>query len=224
MSLFSGTASTAGYAERTARLVPGLADMHKMAGLLLAERAPSDGTILVLGAGGGVELKAFARMQPDWRFLGVDPSADMLEKAQEHLGPLGARVSLLEGYIHDAPERQFDGAACLLTLHFLDREERLKTLSGLRQRLKPGAAFVSVHHSFPTDRAGKDRWLARYAAFSTLSGTSRSLTENGMAAMKERLPVLTPEQDADLLRQAGFVDVETFYTAFTFRGWVAIAG
>ena len=42
--------------------------------------------------------------------------------------------------------------------------------------------------------------------------------------MKERLPVLTPEQDADLLRQAGFADVETFYAAFTFRGWVATAG
>lgn len=224
MSLFSGAASTAGYAERTARLVPGLADMHTMAGLLLAERAPSDGTILVLGAGGGLELKAFARMQPDWRFLGVDPSADMLEKARDHLGPLGARVSFLEGYIDDAPDTFFDGATCLLTLHFLSREERLKTLSGIRRRLRPGAAFVAVHHSFPTDPEGKDRWLARYAAFSAKSGVSRSLTENGLIAMKERLPVLTPEQDADLLRQAGFADVETFYTAFTFRGWVATAG
>ncbi|MGX1499765.1 tRNA (cmo5U34)-methyltransferase [Labrenzia sp. MBR-25] len=224
MSLFSGAASTAGYAERTARLVPGLADMHTMAGLLLAERAPSDGTILVLGAGGGLELKAFARMQPDWRFLGVDPSADMLEKARDHLGPLGARVSFLEGYIDDAPDTFFDGVTCLLTLHFLAREERLKTLSGIRRRLKPGAAFVAVHHSFPTDPEGKDRWLARYAAFSAESGVSRSLTENGLIAMKERLPVLTPEQDADLLRQAGFADVEIFYAAFTFRGWVATAG
>ena len=224
MSLFSGAASTAGYPERTARLVPGLADIHTMAGLLLAERAPSDGTILVLGAGGGVELKAFARMQPDWRFLGVDLSADMLEKARDHLGPLGARVSFLEGYIDDAPDTFFDGATCLLTLHFLAREGRLKTLSGIRGRLRPGAAFVAVHHSFPTDPEGKDRWLARYAAFSAKSGVSRSLTENGLIAMKERLPVLTPEQDADLLRQAGFADVETFYTAFTFRGWVATAG
>lgn len=198
--------------------------MHTMAGLLLAERAPSDGTILVLGAGGGVELKTFARMQPDWRFLGVDPSADMLEKARDHLGPLGARVSFLEGYIDDAPDTFFDGATCLLTLHFLSREERLKTLSGIRRRLRPGAAFVAVHHSFPTDPEGKDRWLARYAAFSAESGGSRSLTENGLTAMKERLPVLTPEQDADLLRQAGFADVETFYAAFTFRGWVATAG
>ncbi|WP_460085896.1 class I SAM-dependent methyltransferase [Roseibium sp. LAB1] len=224
MSLFSGDASTAGYAERTARLVPGLADMHKMAGLLLAERAPAKGTILVLGAGGGVELTAFARMQPDWRFCGVDPSADMLEKARVHLGPLGARVQLLEGYIEDAPDKLFDGAACLLTLHFLNQDERLKTLLELRRRLKPGAVFVAVHHSFPTDPAGKDRWLARFAAFSAESGVPRSLTESGLAAMKERLPVLAPEQDADLLRQAGFVDVETFYSAFTFRGWVAVAG
>lgn len=48
------------YAERVARHVPGLADMHRMAGLLLAEHVPPGGRVLVLGAGGGLELRAFA--------------------------------------------------------------------------------------------------------------------------------------------------------------------
>jgi hypothetical protein len=30
-----------------------------------------------------------------------------------------------------------------------------------------------------------------------------------------------PEQDAALLREAGFDDVELFYAGFTFKGWVA---
>ncbi len=39
--------------------------------------------------------------------------------------------------------------------------------------------------------------------------------------MKERLPVLSPEQDVSALHEAGFSQVELFYAAFTFKGWVA---
>lgn len=52
-------------ADGVARQVPGLRDMHRMAGLLLAERVPTAGRVLVLGAGGGLELRAFADMQPE---------------------------------------------------------------------------------------------------------------------------------------------------------------
>lgn len=45
----------------------------------------------------------------------------------------------------------------------------------------------------------------------------------GIATMKERLPVLPPEEDAALLSTAGFSDVQLFYAAFTFKGWTACA-
>ncbi|WP_434803260.1 class I SAM-dependent methyltransferase [Paracidovorax avenae] len=60
-------------------------------------------------------------------------------------------MHLHEGYIDSAPEGPFDGATCLLTLHFLPTAERLRTLQQLRARLKPGAPLVVAHHSF--DRA-----------------------------------------------------------------------
>ncbi|WP_368373111.1 class I SAM-dependent methyltransferase [Rubellimicrobium arenae] len=204
------------YAETSARLVPGLAHMHRMAGLLLAERVPADGHVLVLGAGGGLELKAMAEMQPRWRFDGVDPSPEMLARARTALGPLGARVNLHQGYIQDAPIGPFDGATCLLTLHFLPAPERLRTLMEIHRRLAPGAPLVVAHHSFPHAGADMDRWLARFAAFADASGGPATNT----AAMKERLPVLSPDEDVALLRGAGFSDIELFYAAFTFKGWV----
>ena len=125
---FTDPAMVAGYAESTPRKVPGFADLHRMAMLLLAERAPQAADILVLGAGGGLELRAFAEAQARWRFVGVDPSAQMLDLARRVLGPLQSRVELRQGYIDAAPAGPFDGATCLLTLHFLAREERLRTL------------------------------------------------------------------------------------------------
>jgi tRNA (cmo5U34)-methyltransferase len=221
---FSAARGSSGYAERTARVVPGLRDMHRMAGLLLAERVPDDGRVLVVGAGGGMELAALAETHPGWRFDGVDPAPDMLALARETLGPLATRVRLHEGYVDDAPAGPFDGATCLLTLHFLPREERLRTVREVHRRMKPGAPFVVAHHSFPTTDAGKARWLARNAAYSVAMGMPAGRAEQSIAVMKERLPVLSPEDDEAVLREAGFTGVELFYAAFTFRGWVAYRG
>ncbi|WP_200944153.1 class I SAM-dependent methyltransferase [Lysobacter sp. Root667] len=192
-----------------------------MAALLLAETVPQEGRVLVLGAGGGLELKVFAEAQAGWRFVGVDPSAEMLKLAGDTLGPLAARVELQEGYIDTAPQGPFDGATCLLTLHFLPEQERLHTLSELRRRLKPGAPLIVAHHSVPQAEDQKLRWLNRYAAFAVASGVPGFDASNAVAAISSRLPLLSPEHDVALMQQAGFDNVELFYAGFTFKGWVA---
>jgi tRNA (cmo5U34)-methyltransferase len=197
--------------------VPGLFDLHRMATLLLAEHVPAGGRILVVGAGGGLELRAFAEARPGWFLDGVDPSPDMLRQAETALGDLVSRVAFHQGYVEGAPEGPFDGATCLLTLHFLPEAERRRTLAQIHRRLRPGSPFVAAHHSFPTEAQAADRWLSRNAAF---AGTAPDQVESSIATMKERLPVLTPAMDEALLRDAGFTDVELFYAAFTFKGWV----
>jgi len=219
---FNDPAAVAGYAERPKRQVPGFVDLQRMAMLLLAEHAPDAADILVLGAGGGLELKVFAETQKDWRLLGVDLSAEMLELARATLGPLQSRAELIEGTIDAAPLGPFDGAACLLTLHFLPRDERLRTLREVRRRLKPGAPFVVAHHSFAKDDEGR-KWLSRVAAFAVLNGIDPDQAAAMPAALAEHLPALSPEEDEALLREAGFGDVALFYAALTFRGWVARA-
>jgi tRNA (cmo5U34)-methyltransferase len=223
MSQFSDLQSVARYAEGPRRLVPGLEALQRMALLLLAERAPKDARVLVLGAGGGMELKVFAEAQPAWRFDGVDPAAPMLKLAKEVLGPLAAQVSLHESYIASVPVGPFDAATCLLTLHFLDPEERLRTLQEVRRRLRSGAPLVVAHHSFPRDAAGRELWSSRFAAFAVASGVERETAETGRRFIATQLPALSPEQDEASLREAGFSNVSLFYAAFTFRGWVAYA-
>src|SRR3954469_6571815 len=71
---FSDPEAVARYLDGPRRFVPGLADLHRMTGILLAERAPADARVLVLGAGGGLEIKALGEAHPGWSFVGVDPS------------------------------------------------------------------------------------------------------------------------------------------------------
>lgn len=221
MSSFSDPNTIDSYAKMAERNVPALRDLHRMVGVLLAEKVPAKGSVLVLGAGGGLELRAMAAMHPGWRFDGVDPSTQMLDQARVTASDFTDRISLHEGYIEDAPQGPFDGATCLLTLHFLAQEERIRTLKELYRRLSPGAPLVVVHHSFPNDDAGKDKWLARFAAYVAAFEMDGMQSSLNIQAMKERLPVLSPEQDVSALHKAGFSRVELFYAAFTFKGWVA---
>jgi tRNA (cmo5U34)-methyltransferase len=79
---FADPEMVARYEEGPRKFIPGLDHMHRMAAQLLAERVATDARVLVVGAGGGQEIKAIAALQPCWRFDGVDPSAEMLELAR----------------------------------------------------------------------------------------------------------------------------------------------
>lgn len=223
LSSFSNPEFISQYAEGPRRFVPGFTDMHRMTGVLLSERVSGEARILVLGAGGGLELKALSDCYPDWSFVGIDPSEEMLELARLTLGPLSARAALQQGLIFDAPEGPFDGATCLLTLHFLSMEERLRTLQALRKRLHPGAPLVVVHSSFPQESGERPVWLNRYAAFAEAAGVDAETIAQARSAV-EALPHLqNPPVDESLLSEAGFSRVALFYAGFTWRGWVAYA-
>lgn len=219
---FTDPAAVASYTQDTPARVPGLAALHRMTALLLGERAESAADILVVGAGGGLELQAMAEARPGWRFTGVDPSPAMLDIARRTTAAHAARIALLEGTADRAPAGPFGGATCLLVLHFLDRAERLHSLREIRRRLAPGAALVTAHHTAPDGEA--ERWLARSAAFAGRDDADPAKPPALARAMAERLPLLSPAEEEALLREAGFCAPALFYAAFSFRGWVAYAG
>lgn len=220
---FSDPTATADYGSTTLQKVPGFADLHRMTMLLLSEHISRSAEILVVGAGGGLELEVLAEAQPEWSFVGVDPSTAMLDAARLRIAQFKDRVELRHGYIDDAPPGPFDGATCLLMLHFLDRQERLRTLKEIRRRLRPNAALVVAHHSYP-EGDDVERWLARSAGFANRAGIDAAKAKASARSMAENLPLLSTAEEEALLHQAGFANVALFYAAFSFRGWVATAG
>src|SRR3546814_21073830 len=119
----------------------------------------------------------------------------MLELAVQTLGPLAPRVELLEGYIDAAPATEFDGAVCLLTMHFLSIEERLHTLRELKRRLKPGPPPVIAHHSVPDAPGEKMRWLRRPVDFMTSTGMPVPNAARAIGAMASRLQRFSPNAE-----------------------------
>ena len=226
MSHFDDPEHVRRYAEGPERFIPGYPVMQRMAAQLLAEAAGEDAEILVLGAGGGLELAAFAQAQPSWRFTGLDPSVEMLKQAKRVVDAAGAgrRVRWVHGYIPDAPEGPFDGASCLLTLHFLaDDGDKLAALQVIRSRLKPGARFVLVDLCLDKGTADYLKGVERYSRFALDSGAPAEDVEGTRERVLSVLHTVAPPRNEALLAEAGFGDIALFYAGLAWRGWSAVA-
>jgi tRNA (cmo5U34)-methyltransferase len=212
------------YDEGPPLFVPGYHASHVMAASILLERIGAAGNLLIVGAGGGVEIAAFARFAPGWCYCAVDPSDAMLDLVAARLARFdpAPEVSLVQGVSSDAPDGPFDAATAFLCLPFVpDDGMRLAQLRAIHARLKPGAPFLMVHAVSAPERWEPD--LSRFATHARLSGADEALVATALAMQREHLHVLTEEREAALLREAGFRLDGIFYQGLWIRGWEATA-
>lgn len=205
--------------------MPGHGGVLQMAGVLIREHAPSNAQVLVVGAGGGLETRAFALQEPEFRFLGVDPAPQMLDLARQVVGPeLAGRVDLVEGTVDDAPLGPFDAATCIAVLGVLpDDGTKNSVLHGIRSRLKPDAPFVLVDQCFDRSAPDFERKLDRHVAYAGASGVDPQVLEKAKTATRANPGLVPFEREEALIEEAGFRNWELFYLGLAWRGWLAFA-
>ncbi len=214
------------YEQAPRWFIPGYDASHAMAAVLLRDRIGERGRILVVGAGGGVELSVFARECAGWTFTGVDPSAEMLRQAKAKTEAAGAvdRVSWVHGGVDNAPQEPFDAATAFLALNFVpDDGRRLDTLREIHARLKPGAPYLMIVGCSDRNSERFEDDLRVYAAFARRNGAPAEVVEGAVRMQRESLSFVPPEREEALLAEAGFGDVRLFYTGLWIFGWIARA-
>ena len=147
----------------------------------------------------------------------------MLDLARAVAGPTtGDRMTLIEGTVLTAPPGPYDAATCILVLGLiLDDGSKLSTLEEVRRRLKPGAPFVLVDQCIHLSAPDALRRLKRYGQYALRSGVPADTVAKAKAAIGASTTMVPEWRDTELLRQAGFRDVELFYAGMAWRGWVA---
>jgi tRNA (cmo5U34)-methyltransferase len=226
-TVFDRDPSLAANYERGPRwFVPGYDASHAMAAVLLRDRIGERGQILIVGAGGGVELSVFARECQGWTFIGVDPSAEMLRQANDKLESVGAsdRVSWVQGTVENSPTGPFDAATAFLSLNFVpDDGSRLAALNEIRARLKSGSPFLIIDGCSDKNSARFEDDLRVYAAFARRNGAPAEVVQRALRMQRESLYYVLPEREVALLTEAGFSDVRLFYAGLWVFGWIARA-
>lgn len=213
------------YDARNSGLKPISDSLHFLVRLVLAD-LPADARILCVGVGTGAEILSLAQTYPGWSFVGIDPSAEMLEVGRRRLAAAGVleRCDLMQGYVEDAPQGGFDAVVSLLVAHFIKRDGRPGFYRAIHDRLKPGGRFVSAEISADLDAPEFPAMLEDWKQVQTLMGaTPDSLAKLG-GMMRDVLGVLPPAETEDLWRAAGFARPIPFFQGFMIRGWHATRG
>ncbi len=117
------------------------------------------GEVLELGCGGAANLAFY-----DWykvkRLSGVDPSPELLNKAQAELAESGRSANFMAGVAEALPfaSNSFDCVVTTFTLCSV--QDPIAALSETRRVLKPGGRLLFAEHGHAPDAAAA-RWQGR---------------------------------------------------------------
>ncbi|MBP7703982.1 MAG: class I SAM-dependent methyltransferase [Caulobacter sp.] len=119
----------------------------------------ASGKVLELGVGGGLNLRYYdpARVEGVW---GVDPSAELRERALAAPRPDGLKVDIRDGVGESLPfaNASFDCVVCTFTLCSV--QSPVTVLAEARRVLKPGGRLLYAEHGLAPDD-GVAAWQKR---------------------------------------------------------------
>jgi tRNA (cmo5U34)-methyltransferase len=210
------------------KAIPGYESLHGMTQSLLQTSLSKSARLLIVGSGTGMELVNYSKPNPDWLLTGVDPSAEMMAIAQVELADQGLqeRVNLHTGYVNSLPETEpMDAATLMLVMHFLtDDGVKLQLLKDIAQRLNPGAKLILADlygdQSASYFSLFTKAWQDFY--FSQLDDETKTKAKaNFQTSISNSIYFVTEARIIELLEAAGFSQINKFYNAFLFGGWIA---
>lgn len=220
MSDFFNKEMAENYDARNAGLAPISACMHFLIQLSLQD-LPRDARVLCVGAGTGAEILSLAEVFPDWSFVGVDPSAPMLDVCRQRLQDAGllGRCELVHGYIEDAQEgAEFDAVLSVLVAHFVERNERAAFYQAIHDRLKPGGRMVSTEICADLDAPEIPAMLKDWERVQERMGATRESLLELPGMLRDALTVMTPAATDACIATAGLETPVEFFRAFMIRG------
>lgn len=209
------------YDERNSKLSAISDNLHFLIRLVLQDLPPKS-HVLCVGVGTGAEILSLAKVFPDWTFVGIDPSASMLEVCAERLHNAGVagRCQLVHGYVQDAPKgEQFDAVLSILVAHFVKREDRLSFFENMVSRLKKDGYLINAELSFDLESAEFPLMLKGWEQVQTLMGATAESLAGLPRQLREVLNILPNSETEKFLRQSGLSVAVKFFQAFLISAW-----
>jgi tRNA (cmo5U34)-methyltransferase len=159
------------------------------------------------------------------RYVGVDVSAPMLEAARRRFRDEldDGSVTLLdldlrEGY----PAGDTSLTLSVLTLQFNPIEDRPRIVQDAYDHTVAGGAFVLVEKVLGSSAVTESLLNELHHGVKRANGYSRDEIDRKRLSLEGVLVPMTSGWNEDILRRAGFVDVECFWRCLNFAAWVAV--
>ncbi len=211
-----------------ARSIPEYSAMRR-ASFELGKQYVQPGTAIVdLGCSRGEALAPYIReFGVGNRYVGVEASAPMAAICRERFdihirsGLLDAReIDLRSGY----PNVRASLTLSILTAQFIPMEHRQRLIRSAYANTVSGGALMLVEKVLGSTAEINEQMVARYYDMKAANGYSREEIDRKRLSLEGVLVPITAHWNEEMLRAAGFEQIDCFWRWMNFAGWIAIKG
>lgn len=159
------------------------------------------------------------------RFVGVEVSPPMLEALRErfrhyiHAGVVSIQETNLR---EDYPAVRASVTLSVLTLQFIPIEYRQRVVRRVFKSTVPGGAFILVEKVLGNTADIDEMMVSLYYQMKRNNGYSQEQIERKRLSLEGVLVPVTARWNEELLRMAGFTQIDCFWRWMNFAGWVAV--
>jgi tRNA (cmo5U34)-methyltransferase len=182
--------------------------------------------IVDLGCSRGEALAPFVQKFGAYNtYVGVDVSEPMLDAARERFqGMINAGlVDIRHCDLRTAyPPARACVTLCVLTLQFTPIEHRQRILRQIYQHTLPGGALILVEKVLGATADLDATMIDRYYTMKAEHGYTQEQIERKRLSLEGVLVPVTAKWNEELLRTAGFTQIDCFWRWMNFAAWVAI--
>jgi tRNA (cmo5U34)-methyltransferase len=212
--------------DMVSRSVPFYDEMQRMTCELARDFARPDTTLYDIGCSTATTLLALdGVVGQSVKFVGVDNSADMLNKALQKMNAANSerRVDFIAADLHEGiPLENASVITMLLTLQFVRPLYRERVMKMVFNGLNEEGCLILVEKLTSEDTVFNRLFIEHYYDFKRRNGYSEMEIAKKREALENVLIPYRIEENVELLKLAGFRRVELFFRWYNFCGMVAI--
>ena len=214
--------------DMVSRSVPGYREIQRMTGELVADFAQPGSNVYDLGCSTGETFLAIQPFLPpdfDVSFVGVDSSRDMLAEADAKLkaAKFGFPLALKPADLTDPLTVENASVVTLvLVLQFIRPLHRDALLKSIYDGLNDQGAVILVEKVLGENSTFNRQFIKHYYEYKRRNGYSELEISQKREALENVLIPYRLEEDKDLLRRAGFREIDVFFKWYNFCGIVAM--
>jgi tRNA (cmo5U34)-methyltransferase len=224
-----GKETTAVFDDMVDRSVPFYGEIQRMVGELVGDFVVDGSNVYDLGCATGTTLVALKPHIPEamagLRFVGIDNSPAMLEKANEKLTAHQFRHKFelkcedLNGGVEIS---NASVVLMVLTLQFIRPLYRNQLVESLYRGLNPNGALIIVEKVLGEDSTFNRLFIQHYYEMKKRHGYSEMEIAQKREALENVLIPYRLKENEHLLRRAGFQQVDVFFKWYNFCGVIAV--
>ncbi len=213
--------------DMVSRSVPFYHEIQRMVSEIAADFAAPGTRLYDLGCATGTTMLAMdASVDPSVTFVGVDNSSEMLKEAERKLARLDSKrpYELVEADI-DAYSSEIDATSVVLmvlTLQFIRPLRRQRVIQKICERLRPNGCLILVEKLSLSSTLLNRLFIKYYYEMKRRNGYSDVEISQKREALENVLVPYRPEENRDMLRDAGFSQIEEFFRWYNFCGIIAV--